>query len=190
MLVERGAKVDQASEMECTPLNLAATAKIVQYFLDHGADVNTKTTLGWTALYRAVNGHSQPDLVALPLANGADVDATATSRTQHLRDHDDYRSSWMICSENSAADDETPLHWAVKFPRGSPEIVNLLLDHGAELEAWDSCGMTLLFRALRIVAVAMTFVGGGARLNTKDGEGRTAMDLADEINLTLALDGS
>lgn len=112
---------------------------------DHG-----KTTLHWACM------HSTAEVVAVLLAQGAD----ARARTSY---------------------DETPLHGVVAHKacqsrRWNPEedlrIADLLLDHGADVDAQNHRGESPLFAASRI-EMAQRLIDAGASVTVKNRIGRT-----------------
>ncbi len=120
-LLERGA--DPNARAGGTPALMAAVlyagADCVKLLLDRGADPNATNTAGATALMWAV-----PDLAKsrLLIASGADVNARSKN-TQR-----------------------TPFLVAASYP-GSVPVLQLLLDHGADLHAKDRIGVHALGRA-------------------------------------------
>ena len=116
LLLKHGAEVDARSKAHRTPLHLASSAgklEMVRLLLDHGATVNAEDDRGEKPLHKVSYGiyRSEEDgirVAQLLLERGADVNT-------RCNDH------------------KTPLHLASYF--GNVEIVRLLLDHGADLEA-------------------------------------------------------
>jgi len=98
---------------------LFADASCVKLLLDHGADPNATDKSGATALMWAV-----PDIAKAKLlvASGADVNASSKNLGR------------------------TPLLIAASYP-GSVAVLQLLLDHGANIHAKDRRGMHALGRA-------------------------------------------
>ena len=79
----------------------------------------------------------------------------------------------------------TPLQLAVYGQNGSPnpralDISKLLIDGGAELEAMDSDGDTVLMSAVvpGDPAVVQLLIDEGAKLETKNKKGESALDIA------------
>jgi ankyrin repeat protein len=112
-----------ARDADETPALMAAVlfadASSVKLLLDHGADPNATDKSGATALMWAV-----PDIakVKLLVASGADVNASSKNLGR------------------------TPLLIAASYP-GSVAVLQLLLDHGANIRAKDRRGIHVLGRA-------------------------------------------
>jgi ankyrin repeat protein len=112
-----------AQDSEGTPALMAATlyagADCVKLLLDRGANPNHPNAVGATPLMWAV-----PDIakVKLLISSGADVNARSTNLQR------------------------TPLLIAASYP-GSVEVLQLLVDHGADLHAKDRNGIHALGRA-------------------------------------------
>jgi ankyrin len=169
LLLEHGAEVDTRTKDHCTPLHLASyfgNIEIVRLLLNHGADPEAaEGNMGDKPLHRVACGEykSQEDgvrVAQLLLERGADVN------TQR-RDH------------------QTPLHLASYY--GNIEIVCLLLDHGADLEAADGnvggkplhhvpCGE---YKSQEDgVRVAQLLLERGADVNTRCDDHQTPLHLA------------
>ncbi len=109
-LLAMGAPPDSDDPEYSTPLMSAIGSRspqrleIVELLVRYGADVNTRSNDGDSALHRAV-GVGSPEIVQFLLKNGADID---------VRGHED---------------DETPLCNATLY--GDEKMVRLLLEHGA-----------------------------------------------------------
>lgn len=118
LLLTRGADVNARARNGWTALTLASARgfdAIVTTLLAHGADPNTADIYGWTALMRAVQAERTKVVRAL------------------LRDP---RVNLNAADENA----QTALHHGVA--QNAPEIVALLLAHGAKREALDRYGRT------------------------------------------------
>ena len=65
-----------------------------------------------------------------------------------------------------------------------PQMAQILLDNGAQLEARDKGGMTPLHRAAWTANTALTafYLEKGADIDARDNNGKTPLDLAVEKN--------
>ena len=111
-LIAKGADVHTLDDNERNSLFYAARGghkEVVELLIEKGGDVNAKDERGWTALHAAACfGHK--DMAELLIANGATVNA-------------------------KYVDGQTPLNWAIQsipFPKGHPEIADLLREHGGK----------------------------------------------------------
>ncbi|ORX46864.1 ankyrin [Piromyces finnis] len=140
--------VDRTNEYGKTMLMEAAqngSADVVSILLKYGANVNTSTKSGKTALLFAINALNVNCVKNLLKCKYIDVDAKDSSGTNAL----------MHCAETS--------NNAYAY-----EIAKLLIDHGADIKASDSDGMNALDHlALSVkggnVEVAKLFVQHGLK---------------------------
>jgi ankyrin repeat protein len=110
VLLSHGADVNGKDEDGKTPLMLARDAEIANVLLSHGADANARDKYGQTVLMLA----RDPEIVRASLSHGADVNAKG------IHDYD-----YQFDALTDAVID------------GNPEIVELLLDGGAAVNAGD-----------------------------------------------------
>ena len=143
--------------------NMMCHMSVAEPLLEHGADVNTRRNDHLTPLHLATKFGSQEDnrvsVAELLLKRGADV--------------------------NTRRDDgRTPLHFASLF--GNFEIVQLFIDHRAEVDPVDDLGKTPLHDVSRGkyesqedgVRVAQLLLDHGADVNAKSKAGHTPLALA------------
>ncbi len=126
---------------------------LVRLFLDRGAEVNASSR-GGTPLHCALASR-RVEITKLLVARGADV------------------------ALNNGPCGRAPLHMAVR--EGSPmEIVKLLLENGADVNALDGNRATPLHEACwhRDRAMAAFLIERGAELEVKDIQGRTPLSVA------------
>ena len=139
-LLDSGAEVNVQDMTQNTPLHLATTRgrlDLVKMLLQRGADPQTRGQDGRTPLFSAVEG-GNPDIVSLLLDHGADA---------HIRDKDENNALHIAAAhghlevarlllalnlEVNARNSSrmTPLYNALNI-NGKPDVVRLLLDHGA-----------------------------------------------------------
>jgi TolB-like protein/ankyrin repeat protein/class 3 adenylate cyclase len=156
LLIEAGANTEIRSSLSSyqlrdwgsTPLMLAArtgNTEVVEVLIEAGADVDARDIFAresWAVLHHVVeSGHL--DVAILLVANGADIDVKTSLRQ------------------------ETPLFFAAR--EGFSGIVELLIDHGADINAVDSNTSTLLHKAMqsRDLKVVQLLLGKGAMVNAK-----------------------
>ena len=128
--LNKGADIDVTDSIDDrSALSFAAGLghpALVEYLLDHGADINSRTCDGLTPLhYAAFEGHT--DTVQLLIARGADPD--------------------LMAEDNLDEHVGTPLSEAARG--GHPEVVRMLLDKGSDISTIDDTGMTPLLWAAR-----------------------------------------
>ena len=160
-----------AGRLSSTPLMEASadgSLAIVKLLIKRGARVNAVTdTFGLTALSRAAyEGHA--DVVKYLIAHGANVNANVTT----------HGSARALMTEGIWAHYQSPLG-AAAFG-GRTEIIALLLDAGAKIDAQDGCAYTpLMWAASDGHREAVTLLlQRGADRDIKTEMGDTAEDLA------------
>ena len=127
LLRHNGADLYVQGTSKSTPLHPAARCdnfEVVQKLIECGADIDARDEHGWTPLFWASYGFGFKDGSALRLLleRGADVNL----RTRTYEDNDF----------------NTPLHRASAW--GAVEVVRLLVEYGADVEALNIDGMTVL----------------------------------------------
>jgi len=159
ILVENGADVNQTSEFGWTPLLTATQNRyygIGLYLLDHGADPNIANHGGWNPLYIATDNRNieggdyptrKPDLPHLDfirrlLDAGADPNQRMASSTETRTI---FTHQWL--REAGA----TPFLRAAQS--GDRELIDLLLEHGADPAIATEDGVTPLMVASGIAWV-------------------------------------
>lgn len=142
---------------DCTPLGLAAfkgdTARI-NALLGKGADINQQDRVGRTALHLAAL-HERVDVVRMLLDAGAEVDVT------------DQRFGYR------------PLHFSAR--KGNAGVSELLVRHGADLDAQSLRGKTALHLAVinqhpAVVTILLKYL---ARVDICDSNNKTPLQLAE-----------
>jgi uncharacterized protein len=125
LLIRAGADVNAANAFRVTPLSEACTnggAALVDRLLKAGANPNTPIATGETPIMTCASSGST-DAVRMLLARGADVNAKEPSQNQ------------------------TALMWAAS--ERHPQIVGMLIELGADLQAHSKKGFTALHFAAR-----------------------------------------
>ena len=155
----RGASASWVYEAGATDLHFAAEngwAKLAQWLIDKGADVNAKTkdVNGYTPLHRAAY-YNAADVAKVLLAKGANVNAQDSNPN--------FR--W------------TPLNYAVS--ENAVDVAKILLANGADVNSKMS-GATPLYSAVvdNKLAIATMLLEKGADANAKALDGSTPLDRA------------
>ena len=125
-LVENGADVNALDHGNCTPLMTASFhghVNVISFLVEHGANMTVQDKNGETAIHHAVR-HDSCDAVKCLVGNGADVNA-------HTND-DRHHTPLMIAT----------LH-------GHANVMNSLVEHGANTDLQDKNGKTALHYAVQ-----------------------------------------
>jgi uncharacterized protein len=125
LLIRAGANANAANDFRITPMSLACTngsAALVELFLKAGATPNTRISTGETPIMTCASSGSA-DAVRMLIARGADVNAVEPSQNQDA------------------------LMWAAA--ERHPDVVRLLIDARANLQAHTRKGFTALHFAAR-----------------------------------------
>lgn len=172
LLLEKGISPACIDERKSTPLHYAASlgySEICAMLINKEADVHALDEKNCTPLHRAAKKNSNkpnfdfafgeleaenyPKVVAVLLQNGASL--TARENEPDRNDSDKVYG-------------RVPLHFAAKF--GHVDIMAILLDSGADIEATDAIGRTALHFAAFYAQknVAQLLLSRGANINARD----------------------
>ncbi|EAY09483.1 hypothetical protein TVAG_102320 [Trichomonas vaginalis G3] len=161
------------------------------YLIEHGADVNTKDGRKNNAFFKAQDPLTIQTMEVL-LNNGIDykaVDWRGQTILHVFVARNMYEQAKLLlekCQDiNVNAVDKykiTPL--LASAARGSPEIIELLLSHGANVNAQDVSGETALEKAMSTsnLEVIKLLISHGAYVNIQDDYGKTALQIAAQKN--------
>ena len=164
-LVQAGADVNLRISFDRTPLIVAAgnnNPRIVQIFLNAGANINLQSFFGSTALRHT----SDPEIVAMLLKAGADV------------------------NDQNAVGEAALTNIAKLNPRSTAQnrlvISEMFLAAGANVNHQDNSHETALFFAARLNRPELmpVLLGAGADLTIRNNAGQTALDVARVHNNT------
>ncbi|KAF8268319.1 hypothetical protein EI94DRAFT_1186065 [Lactarius quietus] len=166
LLYRHGAAMDVQDAVRDTPLHAASAngqADIIRWLLDHGADSNACDSIGrWTPFHYAAD-YLQLDAVQVLLKYNADINL-----------------------KNEAG--QTPLCEALarsSLEGNIVEIVRQLLEHGADPNIPDRDHSTALHQASSkgSLEIARLLLSYGAKVDEKNGEGRTPLHVAESNEL-------
>ncbi len=159
-----------------------------------GVHLEVRNKYGKTALQLAAIGDS-PEVVRVLLGAGVNTEVRTESEftVLHLaayRGIDEVVQIFLDDGVDIKARDmfrKTALHWATA---NSPEVVNTLLENGANIGVWDEKGWTVLHEAAywgqpEIIEVLLN---ANADAKAKDFSGKTALDIAKQYNQDSAVE--
>jgi ankyrin repeat protein len=186
-LLDAGADVDPLDREGYTPLLAAAQngrVEAARCLLQHGADLHTNAS-GWGTPLAAAVDADQGAMVRLLVSCGADPNARLARRTGE----NDYVLEWASgfgCTEAVAAllecgaDPHLSSGGGTALVPGAryPEIVEMLLAHGANPNSRDDNGITPLMAAAMSADSIRLLVDSGADANAADENGTTALHRA------------
>lgn len=144
---------------------------LVKFLVNRGADVNARDSGGLTALMFAVQAEDLA-IVRFLVDKGADVNRKGSATG--------YRSDYAIASgRNMWGRCIRQVHTALMLATESSdlEIMEFLIDKGADLNVKDDCGCTALMEAARRgnLEASEFLIRKGADVNASDKKGRTAL---------------
>jgi len=207
LLLAKGAAVNAASNFGRTPLMIAAlhnrSYEIAKLLIDKGADASACDKMNFCVLEAAAQGNDT-GTVRLVLARGANAkakDKTGTDALMAGAMNGNVEVAKLLLAKGSDVNAVTievfatvkngPLELGrftpllTALPYGPPEMVKLLMDAGASVNARDTRGMTPLMLAIatdrpdpQIIRLLMER-GADASLRSKRGE--TAIDWANKF---------
>lgn len=158
LLLMRGSDVSKADKDGWTALHNAAYnghESIVETLLQKGASVDAQAESGSTALHGAAqDGHT--NVIELLLRHKADIQFTSsTGSALHFAVYSGHGSavrSLLDHGINPALQDSlgaTALHVAAESPEGTTDVMEMLIEHGVDLNAVNVHGETALNLAIR-----------------------------------------
>ena len=153
-----GVNVNARDGDSMTPLHRAGSEEIAELLIAKGADVNAKDRYGWTPLHYA----RSVKLAELLIANGADIQAKSQYTKSELFGINLNPDLGVMSTVIKYFSGITPLHVAQ-----SPEIAQLLITKGADVNAKAKNGITPLYLA-QSKEIADLLLANGAQIDTKE----------------------
>ena len=161
-LIDLGAYVNLTTESGFTPL-MASTGRnniaIAELLIEKGADIEARDDDGINALVYA-STYNNEEMVKFLLEKGADANTVCEIENEHI--------------------DISPTPLMNAAYRGNTNIINMLLENGADINYTTDYGMTALMYAASFnqFEAAKVLLENNADTSVTDEYGRTALDLA------------
>ena len=197
LLLDRGIPINVKTAIGKTPLDVAVTAgqvTLVKFFIEHRADLQTVSSewitkiannvllcMNYTERLPELKLTDWRDSWEILVSAGAPQDLWSMitlGRAATVRQMIDANPE-LVNVRHSSIIGHYPLHWAVVFDQ--PEIVEILLVAGAEIDAKDSAsGATALHWAggQGRLAIAKILISSHADVNQRDDLGQIPLHLA------------
>ncbi|HKO35656.1 MAG TPA: ankyrin repeat domain-containing protein [Pyrinomonadaceae bacterium] len=183
-LIAAGAKIDERDNNGLTVLMSAAEnqdADVLRYFVKSGAALNREKDDGASALLIAAREGRGENLRIL-IDAGAAVDLGQSDLNSALvltaRHGDASTLKFLLnlgAKANAKDDDTTVLMFAAEG--GTPEMVKVLIEAGADVDAVDNNGWTALMHANE-AAIVQALLNAGANMAIKNNDGDTVLAMA------------
>lgn len=179
VLLENGADANLGNQEGEAPLMVVARAGNVaaaELLIEYGADIDAREQWGGQTATMWAAAQQQPEMLALLIEKGADIDMKSTAR---LWDHTMMNEPRPKDMNNGGF---SALHYAAR--EGCTECVRVLAQGGANLNAIDPDRVSPLNLALINMHfdTAMAFIEAGADVNQWDIFGRAPLYNAIDLN--------
>lgn len=182
LLIANGADVNAKDREGRLPLNLAIQdnkVKLAALLLAHGSTLDAKPQYGLTELHWAASkGNKQ--MVELMLVHGARINAKDQSGRTPLRLAIDYNHediAKLLIAKGADMNIQNPNGAPLIHGTRDKEMLESLLSQGANANAKDSQGNSLLWYVCYDSNLTELLLRHGADINIKNSQGRTALHL-------------
>lgn len=186
LLLEHSALVDLPDRFGATPLFWAVCAAhthVVKLLTDHGADINARDHQGRSPFLRAASGVSRiahVDILQHFLQSGPDMDQADHHGVTALMNAAGGGSSEIArllikaganVHLKSRHGDTALIRACQAFQKDRPEMVQWLIDHGADIHVRDQCNASLLHLAAKNghTGTARVLLNAGLDINENSG---------------------
>ncbi|MEZ4668276.1 MAG: ankyrin repeat domain-containing protein [Anaerolineae bacterium] len=172
LLIEAGANVHAEDHVQSQPISDAATPEIARLLVEAGADINFVSGQGYTLLKYAAES-IKVEMVRALLEMGADTDAEtkrySTTPLYVAVQQDDLEIARLLLEAGANPNAQNADHWFPLSNAQSIEMVQLLLDYGADIHLIDERGMDAL-QSQDDPEVAAYLIDAGAQVNPDKGQ--------------------
>lgn len=172
LLIEAGADVRAEDHVQSQPISHASTPEIARMLVEAGADINFISGEGYTLLKYSAEG-VRPEMVRALLDMGADTDAEtrrySTTPLYVAVQQDDLEIARLLLEAGANPNAQNADRWFPLANAQSIDMVQLLLDYGADIHLTDERGMDAL-QDQDDPEVAAYLIEAGAQVNPDKGQ--------------------
>ncbi len=182
LLIDSGAyvnlRIPYSVNVDLAALDYAAmfnSLEIAQLLIEKGANIEAKDAYGSTALMYAARENAI-DVAKLLIENGADINAKGSDGKTVLMHAKSSVDVAKLLINRGVKDDLTHVLFETAW-ESSSDVVKLLLDNGASVNARNADGYTVLMKvaAGNSIDVAKVLLKKGAKVTLVDNNGNTAL---------------
>jgi ankyrin repeat protein len=182
LLIEAGADIQAEDHVRSQPISHASTSEIVRMLVEAGADINFISGGGYTLLKYAAE-KLRVEIVRTLLDMGADTDAEtknySTTPLYVAVQQDDLEIVRLLLEAGANPNAQNVDLWFPLASAQSIEMVQLLLDYGADIHLTDEGGIDAL-QDQDDPEVAAYLIEAGAQVNPGKGQAKAPLREAAE----------